>query len=103
MKGIALLLLTCLFVLLISACSVTKMNSSATVKADIGYIRITGHTDSISVFINDVKQDLVLKNKLALIQIQPGTYKVEVFRDGVSILKQKIIVSMTNTTEVVVP
>jgi hypothetical protein len=100
MKGIFVSLLLALLLSLILACSA----NSATAKADMGYIRITGHVEKIRVNINDVEQYLdFVRNDTALIEIPAGNYKIEIFRNNESILKQKLIVSNSVTTEVVVP
>ncbi len=103
MKGLYLILVSSIVILLLCSCSVTKINNSSTVKADLGYIHITGNVEGISVYINNVEQVLVYKHNSALIQVPAGNYELKITRANSTLVDQKIIVSISNTTEVIVP
>jgi hypothetical protein len=98
---------TILVIILLSFCSCSKTRttytSSSTLKAEVGYIGLTGQVKGIDVYINDVKQTIDPKNSNPKIQIPNGTYNLRILRNSEVIVKQKVIVSTSNTTEVYVP
>ncbi|HPT72402.1 MAG TPA: hypothetical protein PLE74_08995 [Candidatus Cloacimonadota bacterium] len=102
MKAYTIMLL--LAVLLLSACTANRTNSTPTNKS-IGYVHIQGNTSGVDVFINGkaktVKFDKTTHT--ALIELAPGDYQIEIQRNGMDLVNENINVSTSNTTEVIIP
>jgi len=88
-------------VLLLCSCA----NNSTSINSKMGYVHIQGNTNGVEVYINGVAQTVVFDKTThaAMILLSPGNYQITIKRNEMDLVNEQIKVTVSNTTEVIVP
>ncbi|MCB5278893.1 MAG: hypothetical protein PHI70_10320 [Proteiniphilum sp.] len=94
------LLICCMLLFILSACSVHKMNQNAVAEDNFGYVLLLGNLDGRRVLINEKSVIIDEGNRFGL---RSGTYNLEIRSDDRIVVKRVVYITAGQTVEVKVP
>jgi hypothetical protein len=102
MKKLLYMALLAVAVLLFSSCS---MNDTTSINPNSGFVHIQGNTSGVDVYVNGVAQTVKFDKTThtALLPLSPGNYQIMIQRNGIGVVDEKVVVTSSTTTEVIVP
>jgi hypothetical protein len=89
--------------LLLSACSVSKQNTSSIMKADYGMLRLVGDPSGRVVTLDGNVIPLDSEKKINVFELKSGTYTLVIKSGDKVLLSQKLLIANSQTNEVLMP